>query len=299
MPEPSCLQIAGQRNQRILIVDDNAAIHDDVRKILGIPAREDSALDAEAADLFDGEKDALTAVEFEIDSAFQGQEGLAMARRALEEGRPYAMAFVDVRMPPGWDGVETISRIWKMYPELQVVICTAYSDYSWEEMIREIGRTDNLVILKKPFDNVEVLQLAHTLTQKWSLNHQLRNHLTGLDEVVARRTEELQAANARLREEMEEREHAQKELVESEARFARAFQASPIPMALQSLTTERFIDVNDAFVSICGLRRMEIVARTPRELSDGLQFLRMAKLLFEVPLLGDVDRRDQRDFLGP
>ena len=266
MPDPSCLQIAGQRNQRILIIDDNAAIHDDVRKILGIPAREDTALDAEAADLFDSETDALTAVEFEIDSAFQGQEGLAMAQRALAEGRPYAMAFVDIRMPPGWDGVETISRIWKLYPELQIVICTAYSDYSWEEMIREIGRTDNLVILKKPFDNVEVLQLAHTLTQKWTLNHQLRNHLTSLDEVVARRTEELQAANFRLREEMEEREHAQKELVESEARFARAFQASPIPMALQSLATERFIDVNDAFVSICGLRRMEIVARTPREL---------------------------------
>jgi len=73
----------------------------------------------------------LTDVEFEIDSAFQGQEGLAKVQHALNEGRPYAMAFVDVRMPPGWDGIETISRIWKMYPELQVVICTAYSDYSW------------------------------------------------------------------------------------------------------------------------------------------------------------------------
>ncbi|MEP6668623.1 MAG: response regulator [Chthoniobacter sp.] len=265
-PEVSPLQAVGQRNQRILIVDDNAAIHDDVRKILGVPAREDADLDAEAADIFGEEMDSLTAVEFEIDSAFQGQEGLAMVRQALAEGRPYAMAFVDIRMPPGWDGVETISRIWKMYPELQVVICTAYSDYSWAEMIREIGRTDNLVILKKPFDNVEVLQLAHTLTQKWTLNHQLRDHLTTLDQVVARRTEELQTANSRLRQEMEEREQAQKELVESEARFAKAFQASPIPMALQSLTTERFIDVNDAFISVCGLCRMEIVSRTPREL---------------------------------
>ncbi|MDR3405979.1 MAG: response regulator [Chthoniobacter sp.] len=265
-PEAPTLQASGERNQRILIIDDNAAIHDDVRKILGVPAREDADLDAEAAELFGGEIDSLTTVEFEIDSAFQGQEGLAMARQALAEGRPYAMAFVDIRMPPGWDGVETISRIWKMYPELQVVICTAYSDYSWEEMIREIGRTDNLVILKKPFDTVEVLQLAHTLTQKWTLNHQLRGHLTTLDEVVARRTEELQTANRRLRQEMEEREQAQKELVESEARFAKAFQASPIPMALQSLTTERFIDVNDAFISVCGLTRLEIVSRTPREL---------------------------------
>ena len=265
-PHDSGVTLTDERNQRILIIDDNAAIHDDVRKILGAPAREDRALDDEAAELFGMETTALTSVEFEIESAFQGQEGLVMVQKAAEEGRPYAMAFVDVRMPPGWDGIETISRIWKMYPELQIVICTAYSDYSWEAMISKIGKTDSLVILKKPFDNVEVLQLAHTLTRKWTLSHRLQNHLASLDEVVARRTAELQTVNARLRREMEEREHTQKELAESEERFARAFQASPIPMALQSLTTERFIDVNEAFVAICGLRRMEIISRTPLEL---------------------------------
>ena len=80
------------------------------------------------------------------------------------------MAFVDVRMPPGWDGVETIARIWEVYPELQIVVCTAYSDYSWEEMRAKVGQPDNLVVLKKPFDNVEVQQLAHALTKKWLLN---------------------------------------------------------------------------------------------------------------------------------
>src|SRR5581483_9534765 len=162
----------------------------------------------------------------EVDSAFQGQEGLEMVKQAAANGRPYAMAFVDVRMPPGWDGIETISKIWKQYPELQVVICTAYSDYSWEEMIHQIGQTDSLVILKKPFDNVEVLQLAHTLTQKWTLSHQLRCHLESLDKTVATRTQELQSANLRLRQEMNERAQA-------EERFAKAFKASPIPMAIQ------------------------------------------------------------------
>ena len=265
-PHDPGMTLADDRNQRILIIDDNAAIHEDVRKILGAPAREDRALDDEAAELFGGDAGPLTVVEFEIESAFQGQEGLAMVQQAAAEGRPYAMAFVDVRMPPGWDGIETISRIWKMFPELQIVICTAYSDYSWEAMIAKVGKTDSLVILKKPFDNVEVLQLAHTLTRKWTLSHRLHNHLASLDEVVARRTEELQTVNSRLRREMEEREHAQKELAESEERFARAFQASPIPMALQSLATERFIDVNEAFMAICGLRRMEIISRTPLEL---------------------------------
>ena len=103
---------------------------------------------------------------FEIDSAYQGREGLDLIEKSLLENRPYALAFVDVRMPPGWDGVETTCKIWEKYADLQVVICTAYSDYSWEEMLRVLGYSDRMVILKKPFDNIEVLQLAISMTEK-------------------------------------------------------------------------------------------------------------------------------------
>lgn len=259
--------LSALRNHRILIIDDNTSIHDDVRKILGVTDREDVDLDAQAAALFGKKAAAPDDVAFEIDSAYQGQEGLEMVRRAAEAGRPYAMAFVDVRMPPGWDGIETISRIWKLYPDLQVVICTAYSDYSWEEMIRQVGRTDSLVILKKPFDNVEVLQLAHTLTQKWTLSNRLQSHLRNLDQIVADRTRELQTANVRLRQEMDERAQAEQELRQSEERFAKAFKASPIPMAIQELARERFLDVNDAFLLMTGWRRSEIIHRTPADLN--------------------------------
>jgi len=92
-----------------------------------------------------------------------------MVEQAANEGRPYALAFVDVRMPPGWDGIETVAHIWQKFPELPVVICTAYSDYSWSEMISKLGHSDNLVILRKPFEAVEVLQLAHSFTRKWLL----------------------------------------------------------------------------------------------------------------------------------
>ncbi len=254
-----------ERNLRILIVDDNTAIHADVRKILGAPAEEDSALDREA-ELFGIESAEAASTAFEIDSAYQGQEGLEMVRKARAEGRPYAMAFIDVRMPPGWDGIETIQRIWQDHPDLQVVICTAYSDYSWEDMIRKVGNTDKLVILKKPFDNIEVLQLAHTLTQKWTLSNRLQVHLTGLDRIVATRTKELQEANDRLRSEMKEREQAELELRQSETRFSKAFNASPIPMTMQCLKTERFIDVNDAFLALISFRRLEVMGRTPLEL---------------------------------
>src|ERR1017187_10272808 len=183
------------KNNRILIIDDNPSIHDDIRKVLCGDGEGNEALGSTKALLFGDEVSQPSRTRFELDSALQGKEGLAMVQQAAEAGRPYALAFVDVRMPPGWDGVETISRIWKQYPDLQVVICTAYSDYSWADMIGQIGKTDSLVILKKPFDNIEVLQLAHALTEKWLLTHQVKNRLNDLDEAVSQRTAELQSAN--------------------------------------------------------------------------------------------------------
>ncbi len=135
---------------------------------------------------------------FEVDSAFQGQEGLELIDRSLVDQRPYAMAFVDVRMPPGWDGIETIARIWERYPDLQVVVCTAYSDYSWEAMVERLGQSDRLLILKKPFDNIEVLQLANALTEKWSLFQKAKTRLSDLEQAVRTRTVELQGANSEL-----------------------------------------------------------------------------------------------------
>jgi CheY-like chemotaxis protein len=164
-------------NNRILIIDDNAAIHRDIRKVLEGQSNQSSGME-ETEELLFGEKAPKTETTvFEIDSAYQGQEGLEKVRQALEWERPYSMAFVDVRMPPGWDGVETVNAIWKVYPELQVVICTAYSDYSWSDLIGQVGKTSNLLILKKPFDNIEVLQMAHALTDKWLLAQQVKKRM--------------------------------------------------------------------------------------------------------------------------
>ena len=181
---------------RILIINDTPAIHDDFRKILGEIST--ASLDQAAAELF-GEAPATShRTRFVLDSAYQGEEGLALVSRALAEGRPYALAMVDVRMPPGWDGIETVTHLWATDPSLQVVICTAYSDYSWDEMINRLGETDSLVLLKKPFEAVEVLQLAHALTKKWKLTQQSRTRLADLDAMVKERTRELRASNAKL-----------------------------------------------------------------------------------------------------
>jgi len=187
------------QNRRLLVIDDNQAIHEDFRKILiktnSVP---DSLAAAEAALFGETPETALVLPVFEIDSAYQGQEGLALIEKSLAEGRPYAMAFVDVRMPPGWDGVETTAKIWEKYPDLQVVICTAYSDYSWEDMLKKFGYTDRLVILKKPFDNIEVLQLTISLTEKWRLYQQAKLRLDDLEKMVHERTRLLEKTNTDL-----------------------------------------------------------------------------------------------------
>jgi CheY-like chemotaxis protein len=194
-----------QPGNRILIIDDNASIHEDFRKILGPDQDQNAGLDLVKARMLGEDTTVSPHSNFVIDSAFQGQEGLAMARRAAEEGNPYALAFVDVRMPPGWDGVETIGQLWKCCPELQIVVCSAYSDYSWEEMIHQLGHSPNLVVLRKPFDNTEVLQLAHALTEKWRLNRKVQSQLDNLETLVRQRTAELEAANAKLKKEIAER----------------------------------------------------------------------------------------------
>ena len=159
-------------NRRVLVVDDMASIHADFRKILADSAPAAPALADAEAELF-GLAVAEQRQGFDLDSAYQGQEALAMVEAAIDAGRPYAMAFVDMRMPPGWDGVETIERLWHADEHLQVVICTAYSDHSWESVLSRLDMRDRLLILKKPFDAIEVSQLAHALTAKWQRTGEL------------------------------------------------------------------------------------------------------------------------------
>ena len=193
--------LPANKNQRVLVIDDNPSIHDDFRKILSPATATAAALDATERAVFGGLTDAVRQNQFEVDSVCQGQEGLLLVRKALEAGRPYAMAFVDVRMPPGWDGLETTRKIWELDSDLQVVLCTAYSDYSWGEMFEKLGQRDGLLILKKPFDAVEALQLAHALTEKWWLHQQSRRKMEELESRVAERTAELAITNEALQAE--------------------------------------------------------------------------------------------------
>ncbi|MGE5342010.1 MAG: response regulator [Candidatus Omnitrophota bacterium] len=202
-----------KESYRIVVIDDNPDIFDDFRNILG-KEKNLYGLDEIEATLFEdslGREKAKMHPEYELSYASQGREGVELIKRACEEEKPFQLAFVDMRMPPGWDGLETIKHAWGVDPKIQVVICTAYSDYSWEDIAWQFGYTDSLLILKKPFDYTEVSQMASALTRKWILAKRAEMTMRDLQEMVEMKTRELVQA---------------KELAEQANRFKSEFLAN-------------------------------------------------------------------------
>jgi signal transduction histidine kinase len=199
---------------RILIIDDNPNIHKDFQTIL-IEDRESLALDELRAEVFgQTNNDSKDHNIYELDFASQGKEGCEKVKESLAQNRPYKLAFVDMRMPPGWDGLKTIECLWEADRNIQVVICSAYSDYSWSEITHRLGKSENLLILKKPFDSAEVAQLAAALTEKWNLARKAAMKMEELEELVKERANELLEKNNQLKMEIAEREKAELKLAE-------------------------------------------------------------------------------------
>ncbi|HVW19658.1 MAG TPA: response regulator [Opitutaceae bacterium] len=173
-------------NRRILVVDDNPAIHEDFRRMMRVDPG-NAELDAAAAALF-GEAPAPAPPSFEpfqLSSALQGQQALEMVTAACAAGAPYALAFVDMRMPPGWDGLTTIQKLWEVDRELNVVICTAYSDYTWEEIRAALRQHKRWLVLKKPFEKIEALQMADALSERWAIAANARRRIAELEAALA------------------------------------------------------------------------------------------------------------------
>ncbi len=201
--------------RRIIAIDDNRGIHRAFDMILG-PRATSAKLKKGKTEAAGSEESAQpddpTVISYDLDHAYQGEEGVEKVHEALESGKPFALAFVDIRMPPGWDGVETIRKIWQADKKVQVVVCTAHSDYSIDELSDQFRRSDSLLILRKPFEPVEVTQMANALTEKWVLEKQASMKMRELRRLVAQRTKELEKVNWHLLEEMAKREMVERKL---------------------------------------------------------------------------------------
>ena len=190
-------EFIGMKNrQRILLVDDDESIHEDIESVLSINKNNsDMELRQMEDDLFGSstiEPEVLSETIYDIDHAYQGEEAIQMVDDAQKAGDPYSLVFMDVRLPPGMDGIEAIQRIWEDHPYTEMVICTAFRDYSWDQIVRNLGNTDNLLFLKKPFDITALKQTALTLTTKWDLRREAMAYTDNLEQEVQARTKELQ-----------------------------------------------------------------------------------------------------------
>ncbi|MBX2852919.1 MAG: EAL domain-containing protein [Phycisphaeraceae bacterium] len=200
---------SNSNSNRILVIDDSPAIHEDFQKILGSGAANTDELDAMEAMMLGGEEEAEAAeMSFELTHAHQGEEGYNCYRQAKEAGDPFFMVFVDMRMPPGWDGLQTIKAIRQIDDEAAIVVCTAYSDHSWEEIAEQCNNFDKLLILKKPFDPIEVTSLAKSLHERWELQMQARLRTDELERLVRLRTSELEIELAKDKDRMDQLEQA-------------------------------------------------------------------------------------------
>ncbi len=170
----------------ILIVDDEPAVHDSYRlsfRQVGGP----TMLTTLAAELFDdvAEDRAADQPHFALTHVSQGGDAVAAVRRSVGNGTPFAVAFIDIRMPPGIDGRETAARIRAIDPDIQIVIVTGYSDFSPFEIARVAGPPDRLFYIAKPFQAEEVVQTAVALSHRWRADRELAEARAALAAKIA------------------------------------------------------------------------------------------------------------------
>ncbi len=176
-------------NNRIIVIDDEESILNDYQMILSPPQediskqREMQALEAE---LFGASEVQERNVQehYEVTAALQGKEGADYIAEAKKNGKPFAVAFIDIRMPPGWDGVHTAKKIREIDSDIEIVMVTAYSDRDRREIVTEVSRPEKLLYIKKPFDPDEIRQLALCLTRKWELEQKAMRHRNYLERLL-------------------------------------------------------------------------------------------------------------------
>lgn len=153
---------------RLLIVDDDKAILEEFRRAFSAAESADSAaIDALEAELF-GAADGAAGPpppSFELTTCSQGAAAVAAVEQAQAERRPFAAAFLDIRMPPGIDGVAAAKKIRQLDPQLPIVFITGFSDRRPEELQQQIPPPDKLDYVRKPFRVTDFVRLATELCQ--------------------------------------------------------------------------------------------------------------------------------------
>ena len=161
-------------NRRILLVDDEPKIVEELEKVLSPADKDNSELNELQNRLFGASSKARKAsAVYDVCSCHQGEEAIEKVQLALQQQQPFAVAFIDIRMPPGIDGVSTAEKIRELDPNIQIVMMTGYSDFDISEIAHRIPPEDKLLYMQKPIHSQEIRQFALALTAKWQSDYLL------------------------------------------------------------------------------------------------------------------------------
>jgi PAS domain S-box-containing protein len=233
-----------QEIYRVMVIDDDPDIHEEIRGILasesGLPEPTPAA-------------PARSSARFKVEGSLRDEDGLAKVAQARQAGQAFSVVFVDVSMPPKGDGFETIRRLWQADPALEIVLCTVLSENFLQDGLRQVAKADQLLVLKKPFDKIEVRQLAVALSEKWRLAHEAQSFLDNLEALVRARTSELEKSMARIQA--------------SEHQYRLLFDSNPTSIFTYDDTTLAFISVNAAALQHYGYDKEEFLRLTLRDLA--------------------------------
>ena len=152
---------------RVLIADDDQHVLDAYREAFNEPeaTREMKALDALAAELFDPDDIEDEPPKFDVVACSQGNDAVSLAKQAARAGEPFDVVILDVRMPPGIDGVEAGSEIRKLDPDVEIVFVTGFSDVPLEELQRRVPPPMKLHYFSKPLSFTKLAEDVASLVR--------------------------------------------------------------------------------------------------------------------------------------
>ena len=154
-------------NIRVLIADDDEHVLECYREAFGIDTGTSRlrVLNALEAELFDPGEDAEAEPHFEVVACSQGNDAIDLARDAADKGSPFDVVILDVRMPPGIDGVEAGSEIRKLDPDVEIVFVTGFSDVPLDELQRRVPPPMKLHYFNKPLSFSQLAQDVATMVR--------------------------------------------------------------------------------------------------------------------------------------
>jgi len=209
---------------RILVVDDDSAILDLYQRILD-PTNPQPSLP-----------------NFKITCCSQGDDAVNSVKCSIEENAPYAVAFLDLNMPPGPDGQWTAKEIHRLDLSINIVVVTGYRTTQGGEVASRANISDKLLYLQKPFHPLEIIQFATALSAKWKAERQLMALHSDLEALVEKRTAELVQSNKLLKIEIDNRKRMQLEIQHNFENLKKVMNAT-----VQAITTT--IEKRDPYTS--------------------------------------------------